>query len=206
MDYFTSDWNLNHFNIIKYQGRPFKTTEEMNQTLIDSCNKAVGCADRLFFLGGFLFGPLEERNFVALAERMRNKIKCENIFLIYGNHDRRGRKATQFRSLFSFVGDYLEILSAPEGPGFAGAGCSFILSHYPIEYPYWNRIKEGSTHLHGHTYKADINMCKKERKLDVGVDCKSTYIKEGHLLGDPWSPFSVSDVITLVGPSGARFS
>ena len=30
---------------------------------------------------------------------------------------------------------------------------SLIISHYPIEFPHWNRIKDGSIHLHGHTHK-----------------------------------------------------
>lgn len=161
MDFFTADWNLNHFNIIKYQNRPYKTTDEMNADLINKCNAKVKSGDRLFFLGGFLFGPLDEDKFVRTAAYFRKQITCDNIFLIYGNHDRRGRKKTNFRNLFSFVGDYLEVLTEDN--------ISLILSYYPIEFPYWNRIKDGAWHLHGHTYKLN-EKASEQKKLDVGVD------------------------------------
>lgn len=189
MDYFTADWNLNHFNIIKYQGRPYRTTEEMNNSLIETCNRAVGPVDRLFFLGGFLFGPLEEKNFVKMACSFRERINCKNIFLIYGNHDRRGRKAAHFRNLFSFVGDYLEILSEGENSVFT----SFVLSHYPIEYPYWNRIKDGAIHLHGHTYGANLQLAREQRKLDVGID------------GPIKRPWSTSDILSYLSGSTPAF-
>ncbi len=168
MDYFTSDWNLNHHNIIKYQNRPFKTTDEMNKTIIDNCNRrACGASDRLFILGGFVFGPLDEGRYIDNVVNFRRKLTCGQVFLIYGNHDRRGRKSSRFRDLFSFTGDYLEIVSSSNSGGVGAGPTSLIMSHYPIEFPHWNRIKDGSIHLHGHTYTSFSHSL---NKLDVGID------------------------------------
>ena len=40
--FFTSDTHFNHTNIIRYCDRPFKSTDEMNEKLIDNWDSAVG--------------------------------------------------------------------------------------------------------------------------------------------------------------------
>jgi len=176
----------------------------MNNSLIDNCNAVVAPEARLFFVGGFLFGPLDEKNFVACAAKFRKKIACRNLFLVYGNHDRRGRKSAEFRSLFSFVGDYLEVIACGD-PKLKDRNhpseASVILNHYPIEYPYWNRIKDGAIHLHGHTHKGPEGPFREQKKLDVGVDSKAKYLSknQGSLpLGATWGPWSFNEIQVLL--------
>lgn len=40
--FFTSDTHFNHTNIIQYCQRPFKSTDEMNEAMIDNWNSVVG--------------------------------------------------------------------------------------------------------------------------------------------------------------------
>ena len=179
-DFFTADWNLNHYNIIKYCNRPFTSTDEMNETLIENCNARVKEDDRLFFVGGFLFGPLSDEKFLRTARYFRRKINCRNIFLVFGNHDRRARKAKTFRQMFVNTSDYLEILSGDT---------SIILTHYPIEEGCWNRCRNGAWHLHGHTHGKTPST--KSKRLDVGVDNLAKY---GNYSPEAYRPFSLAEL------------
>lgn len=51
--WFTSDFHLGHFNIIRYCDRPFKSLKQMNETLIKRFNERVNPEDLVFFLGDF---------------------------------------------------------------------------------------------------------------------------------------------------------
>lgn len=185
MDFFTAGWNLNHFGIIKYTNRPFNSVDEMNNILVNNCNKTVGPEDRLFFVGDFVFGPLDDEKFLKTVRYFRKKILCNNIFLIYGNHDRRARKNAAFRQHFVNTSDYLEIKSEEDQ--------SIILSHYPIVDGCWNRYKDGAWHFHGPVSNIDgkaVNIA--DKRIDVGVDnC-------GQILGkkslDFYRPFSYNDI------------
>lgn len=77
--YFTCDYHLDHYNIIKYTGRPFDNIEEMNQTIIENHNKIVKPKDTVFFLGDFSFGT---RN------KFLDKFNGKFTF-IKGNHDKK---------------------------------------------------------------------------------------------------------------------
>ena len=48
--WWTSDYHFSHFNIISYCNRPFKTAEEMNETIIKRHNERVKPDDTVFFL------------------------------------------------------------------------------------------------------------------------------------------------------------
>jgi calcineurin-like phosphoesterase family protein len=183
VDFFTAGWNLNHFGIIKYTGRPFESVDEMNACLVNNCNRTVGPEDRLFFVGDFVFGPLDDEKFLKTVRYFRKKILCNNIFLIYGNHDRRARKNAAFRQHFVNCCDYLEIKSEEDQ--------SVILSHYPIVDGCWNRYSDGAWHFHGPTNKA-IGGEAANCRVIVGVDnCGEIFVKKSV---DFFRPFSYNDI------------
>lgn len=78
--WFISDTHLGHKNILAYEpdARPFKTIEEMNETIITNWNNTVGKNDTVYHLGDFAFG----RANVELADRLHGHKK-----LCLGNHD-----------------------------------------------------------------------------------------------------------------------
>ncbi len=78
--WFTSDTHFGHANILQYEpeARPFKTIEEMNETLVERWNSVVRDADTIYHLGDFCFGKAN----LDIADRLRGKKR-----LVMGNHD-----------------------------------------------------------------------------------------------------------------------
>ena len=57
---FTSDTHFNHANILKLCNRPFKSVEEMYETMIANWNCVVGMDNDVFHLGDFCLGGAAE--------------------------------------------------------------------------------------------------------------------------------------------------
>ncbi len=84
MEWFTSDWHLGHKNILSFDKRPYKTLKEMSTELIKNINKLVEQNDILYVLGDVAY----KINDITQIEIFLNRIICENIILILGNHDK----------------------------------------------------------------------------------------------------------------------
>lgn len=80
--FFTSDPHFGHVRIIDLCDRPFKTLDQMNETIIDNINDTVGSENRLVILGDIVMGKLDE-NLELLS-----RIEAVELILIPGNHDR----------------------------------------------------------------------------------------------------------------------
>ena len=151
--WFTSDPHFGHANVIKYCDRPFATSDEMDEAIIENWNTVVQPGDRVYLLGdvGFMKpGPLN-----ALLYRLKGQ-----KFLIRGNHDREAT-LKEISHHFVWVKEYFELKHEKQ---------KIVLSHYP--FLTWNGCHRGSWHLHGHchgTLPAAVN--EYARRLDVGVDC-----------------------------------
>ena len=91
--WFTSDFHLGHFNIIRYCKRPFADTQEMNAAIVERMNASVKPDDVLYFLGDFCMGGPKAVAFY------RDQIACKTIHFIDGNHDRTARKVQQIHVL-----------------------------------------------------------------------------------------------------------
>lgn len=78
--FFTSDTHFNHTNILQYCNRPFKTVDQMNETIITNWNNVVEPDDVVFHIGDFCLGGAEEWN--KILDRLNGR-----IYLVLGNHD-----------------------------------------------------------------------------------------------------------------------
>ena len=83
MIWFTADTHFGHSNILGGDQRPFDSIEQMNARLIAVINDRVSCRDTLYVLGDFSY-----RTTVVEALRLRERINCEHVRLIRGNHDK----------------------------------------------------------------------------------------------------------------------
>lgn len=214
-DFFTGCLHLNHQNIIKYCNRPFENTDDMNNTIFDNINEQVGIADRLYINGDFLFGPLDIGKFLRTARYCRNKINCRNIYLVYGNHDRRAKKYDEFIRLFNNVADYMEI-KLQTGPSALGSeneennnqDLSLILFHYPISAGNWNRANNGAIHLHSHVHTDELENLKndwRKNKINISMDlvAKTLYKENEHKLSKEqrrklYRPYSLSEILSVL--------
>ena len=150
--WFSSDFHLDHHNIIKSCNRPFSSVHDMNEVIINNINELVDENDTLWFLGDFTF-----RRANSIAQH-RNKIKCKHIHLIYGNHDEKF-----ISKHFETARDYAKIKIEEQ---------KIILFHYPIAV--WDCKHYGSWNLCGHShgnYPPSLpNNTTNGLCLDVGVD------------------------------------
>lgn len=137
MEFFTSELNLNQSNILQYENRPYNDVDEMNNVFIENINKKVGKEDKLFILGNFIFGSIEEDKFIRSVKYFTNKINSKNLFLLFGNRDRRMKKNSRFLEFFRYTASDMELKTE--------CGRSVILGYWPLWI--WNR-KE-SIHLYG---------------------------------------------------------
>ena len=78
--FFISDPHFGHQNIIKYCDRPFKTTDEMNEFIVNRWNCFVKKDDIVFILGDIAFGG------AGLFDQIMPKLNGQK-YLILGNHD-----------------------------------------------------------------------------------------------------------------------
>lgn len=76
--YVISDLHFNHKKILEYCGRPFKTVEEMNQTIINNWNDIINEDDVVYVLGDFCFGNKE------MLKEITSQLKGRKI-LVLGN-------------------------------------------------------------------------------------------------------------------------
>lgn len=94
--FFVSDYHFFHKNIIRYENRPFKTVEEMNETIITRHNERVKDNDIVYFLGDFAFYASKAKQFRGegmpiRAEEIAKQLKGRWVW-VKGNHDKSENK------------------------------------------------------------------------------------------------------------------
>ena len=100
--WWTSDYHFSHFNIIRYCKRPFKTAEEMNETIIRRHNEKVKPDDTVFFLGDFIFKGGKEGG-IEKYRQFEKRLNGKFIF-IKGNHDRNNSLRTIITKMYIHYG------------------------------------------------------------------------------------------------------
>lgn len=134
--FFTSDTHFGHENIIRYCGRPFSGTREMNKALVDNWNKTVPVDAEVWHLGDFCMGGSSDWKY--LVEHLNG-----NIHLVLGNHDKIA--SGQMLDLFASVHPGLAHVSVENN--------DIWLSHFPLLC--FTGSSRGAWALFGHVHTQD---------------------------------------------------
>lgn len=78
--FYISDLHLGHEKAIKFDERPFKDLQEMQEIIISNWNNAVGSTDDVYILGDMFWNNNEAPEVLGALNG--------NKFLVLGNHDR----------------------------------------------------------------------------------------------------------------------
>lgn len=150
MIYFIADTHFGCENLVANTRTGFANIEEHDQTIIDGINARVDRKDRLVICGDFCRKD---------PQKYRARIKCREVWLILGNHDK-----PSWAKCFSrcSLGEMIKL--SPEFKVWA--------SHYP--HAYWPSSHHGVGHVYGHCHSQREATLDKafpgRRSIDVGVD------------------------------------
>lgn len=129
-----ADTHFFHARIIEF-GRPFKSMEDHNETIIRNWNDTVLPEDKIYVLGDCVFGGGE--NF-KIFERLNGE-----KHLILGNHD--AKKRAYYEPYFKAVEAYAE-MRFHDGTA--------LLSHMPVHPS--QMAKRYAINIHGHVHAKTI--------------------------------------------------
>ena len=148
--FFTSDLHFGHENVLQFDGRPFKTVQEMDEELIRRWNNKVEKGDLVYVLGDFIW-KTETNEAAAIIKKLNGQ-----IILIRGNHD-RFLKSAPAKKYIAGIKDYDDICVklAEATPK------RVILCHYFI--PFYNGHRHNAIHLHGHSHNTE------EHYMELGI-------------------------------------
>ena len=165
--HFASDYHIGHHNVIRFDGRPFGSIEEMHETLIKNWNSVVQDEDIVFYLGDFAFKDKGEPKW------FRDQLKGK-IYFIMGNHDRiRDISKLGFEKVFgddtALGGATISVKDEDANRGYP----DIIMCHYPILS--WNKSHHGSWHIHGHCHQSlaknsEMDWYYKRKVIDAGTN------------------------------------
>jgi len=159
--WFASDYHFCHANVIKYDGRPYKDVEEMNESLILNWNDCVGVDDTVFYLGDLSFDRSGKQ-----TKEIMNRINGK-IHYILGNHD--DEKDMRRLNRFETISDYINLSIPDEDNPRKKQG--IMMMHYPILS--WDKAHHGDWHLHGHCHQSLVKQNPeyyKRKVLDMGCN------------------------------------
>jgi len=154
MNFYTADYHLFHDAIMRMCGRPFTSSESMNEAIISKAAARVGADDDLWILGDVAFAKAEQR---PLVRRMLERIPGRK-HLVSGNHEKkRGKDLAWIADLpWASRQDYIEIKDE---------GRRAVLFHYPMVT--WPGARHGAMQFFGHVHD---NWLGQRNSINVGVD------------------------------------
>lgn len=174
MKYYTADTHFGDSRIIDLCNRPFKTMDEMIDTIARNWNETVDRKDEVYVLGDVAYryhGNLKE-----LLTSLNGK-----KHLLIGNHDRGWMKNKSNLDAFRTIDQISKITDE---------GRSVVLCHYPLMA--YEGSLNGGYHIFGHVHNNDreplyteINEMK--RSFNAGVDVNG------------FRPVSLDELITAKG-------
>jgi len=150
-----SKWKDENGNVPEFGTRPFDNIEAMNSAIVNNINSVVNQDDVLIHFGDWSFGGFEN------IKKFRDRVYCENIYLILGNHDHHiEENHDDCKKLFTRVYSLKEFLID---------GQMIVACHYPISS--WHKVRKGSWMIHGHLHNKGTSRFVGEGKtMDVGMD------------------------------------
>lgn len=154
--YFTADTHTGHGRIIDYCNRPFKSVEEMDETIIQRFNELLRPGDTLYHLGDVCWSKYN-------LDRFFGRLPGVQVHLIYGNHDKWLRKPKP-------QDIHRTICSAKDLDSYGTGQAHALLCHYPLRS--WPGRGKGSYSLYGHCHGT---LPGEGRQMDVGVDTNKFY-------------------------------
>lgn len=186
--FWSSDWHLGHHNIIKFTGRPFwkempydhpfcgmveamvPDVEAMNRTIIDNTNDLVGADDELWLVGDIVMGA-----FTSTIELIKS-LRCRNIYLIPGNHDRNHHMYPKWKKWQRYYDD-VGITTLDAKVRTEVGGHDVLVCHFPYRFTHISDDRYSGLRpdpidgwlIHGHTH-AKERVDYDSRSLHVGVD------------------------------------
>lgn len=96
MIYYSSDFHLDHENIIRFDERPDANINAMNNRIIGVTNEFVTEKDLFIYGGDFCLPKIATDDNDAYVARIKEhlaRLRCQNIIFVAGNHDRSYLKA-----------------------------------------------------------------------------------------------------------------
>lgn len=228
--WFTSDTHLFHGNIIKYCHRPFLNNKDlhelnsrkgswhngtwknqrdnyrisqesidmMDDELINNINSFVKKDDVLYHLGDLAFPG---KHFRSKIKEYRDRINCDHVELILGNHDGCGyRPWLKNKCYCNLKNDtcydiYADFFTTVSDYQFVKVnGQYFGLFHYAPAI--WNKSHRGAVFCYGHSHSEAepwLNkVMKGRRSIDVGVD-------NAYKVFGKYRPFQDKEILNLIG-------
>jgi len=155
----TSDTHFGDPDAVDRFGRRHPDVRDMDDRLVTEINRVVGADDLLFHLGDFT-GRLSGSR-TRHARDIRQRLECERIVLIRGNHDPRHKP--DFDALFESVHERLTFRCSDVAS--LSGDERIVMEHYPLRV--WQGRHDGACHLYGHAHGTILE---EGRSTDVGVD------------------------------------
>lgn len=144
MDFIIADLHFFHKGAIQFDGRPFRTVQEMNQRLIENWNKVVKAEDTVYVLGDMFFKAKHDE-VIQVLEQLNGK-----IIVVFGNHEKA--LMTNNQAITEYIHETHHYLEVPYE--YKGEHHRLVLSHYPI--PLFNgHFRDNHTHLYGHVHRTE---------------------------------------------------
>lgn len=155
--YFTADTHFFHKDLLgnnDFAPRPFKSVEEMNQTIIDHWNARVTPEDTVYHLGDIaLYFIRPEKAAQAAILDVLNQLNG-HLILIKGNHDNR--------ALFKYLAQHNYTYGGKPKFQFHDVGAVIKVNHcqyYMTHYPMMMGIVKQIINLHGHIHHYSVFIC-----------------------------------------------
>lgn len=162
--FFTSDLHFQHKNVIRFCGRPFENTKDMELKLIENWNSVVSNKDIVFDLGDVLW--FDGRHD---AKRILNQLNGIH-YVILGNHDNKKNFELCYKVIVCETCTQVFIQTLDNKTQ------EIMLSHFPLLT--WPHIDNNVINLFGHIHSGpnadpngvDQNLTLHQNQMDVGTD------------------------------------